>query len=78
VDTLSLELTIPKRRIPRKVAAIVIVGLFVLITGFGMVSGKWQNSISTEEYFYHQEHLKSYGHPTGSQGISDLNRKSNK
>ena len=78
MNTLSLELTLPKRRIPRKVAAIVIVGLFVLITGFGMVSGNWQNNISTEEYFYHQERLKSYGHPTGAQEISDLNRKSNK
>jgi ferredoxin len=78
MNTLSLELTLPKRRIPRKVAAIVIVGLFVLITGFGMVSGNWQNNISTEEYLYHQENLKSYGHPTGAQEISDLNRKSNK
>lgn len=78
MDTLSLELTLPKRRIPRKVAAIVIVGLFVLITGFGIVSGNWQNNISTGEYFFHQEHLISYGHPTSTQGISDLNRKSNK
>ncbi|MCK4656158.1 MAG: 4Fe-4S binding protein, partial [candidate division Zixibacteria bacterium] len=61
MDTLSLELTLPKRRIPRKVAAIVIVGLFVLITGFGIVGGNWQNNISTEEYLYHQENLKSYG-----------------
>jgi polyferredoxin len=77
MDTLSLELTVPRRRIPRKAAAIAIVGLFVLITGFGIVSGNWQNNVSTDEYFYHQEHLKSYGHPTGTQEISNLNRKSN-
>jgi len=40
-----------------------------------MVTGHWHNNITTDEYLHHQKFLKSYGHPTGTGDISELNQK---
>ncbi len=74
-DSLSLRFVVTKKRVAKKtVAAGVIIG-FIAITGFGVVTGHWQNNISHEEYLRHLRLLESYGHPTGSAEIEDLNRR---
>lgn len=73
-DTLNLHLFIPqKKKVSKKLAAAVIVLIFVIVTGMGMVTGNWQNSISKDEYLQHYKNMGSYGHPTGTEGFKKLN-----
>jgi polyferredoxin len=72
--TLELRSRVTKRAIPGKVVALGVVMLFVAITGLAMLSGRWSNYITPDEYIYHEQHLMDYGHPTGADDISRLNR----
>ena len=73
-DTLELKTLLPKKkRISKKVVAIVVVSIFMLVTGFGMLTGNWQNKITKEEYLMHYKFMNSYGHPTGSKEFKKLN-----
>ncbi|MFH2035269.1 MAG: 4Fe-4S binding protein [Candidatus Zixiibacteriota bacterium] len=75
-DTLVLQPVGSKYIINKKFAAVGVVFLFILITGLGMITGFWQNKITPEEYLIHQKYLESYGHPTGTKEIENLNRQS--
>jgi polyferredoxin len=72
-NTLELKTTFKIRKISKKMVAFGILILFVFITGLGMITGNWQNKIKIDEYLYHQRHLHSYGHPTGTNEIKELN-----
>jgi NAD-dependent dihydropyrimidine dehydrogenase PreA subunit len=72
--TLELRSAVTRQAVPGKVVAAGVVLLFVAITGLGMLTGHWKNRISTKEYLYHESHLMDYGHPTGADDISTLNR----
>lgn len=73
-NTLELKTLLPKRiRIPKRIVAIGVVSIFMLITGFAMVSGKWQNKITKEEYLDHYKIMNSYGHPTGPSSMKQFN-----
>jgi polyferredoxin len=74
-DTMVIKPEKSNRIVTPKMAAIGILGLFLLTIGIGMISGHWQNNIRTEEYLYHQERLHAYGHPTGADEIKELNEK---
>ena len=71
--TLELKSIVNKRTIPKKVVALGVVVMFVLIIGLGMATGNWQNDVDIDEY--HHQRLHSYGHPTGAVEISDLNQR---
>jgi len=63
-ETLDLKTSArAKRPIPAPVLAMLIVGIFVSITGLAMLAGYWHNSISTREYLHHMQRIESYGHP---------------
>jgi len=73
-DTLELKTLLPQRKkLNKKVVAIGIVSIFILVTGFGMMTGKWQNNITKEEYLIHYKYMNSYGHPTGTKEFKKLN-----
>lgn len=73
-DTLYLHSLIPmKKRISKKFAAIVVVSIFITVTGLGMLTGNWQNEITKDEYLNHYEYMGSYGHPTGTKEFKELN-----
>ncbi|MFO7523816.1 MAG: 4Fe-4S binding protein [Ignavibacteriaceae bacterium] len=73
-DTLELKSILPKRsKIGKKAVAIGVISVFIAVTGFGMVTGYWQNEVSKEEYLIHYELMNSYGHPTGTKEIKKLN-----
>jgi polyferredoxin len=73
-DTLELKSILPgKKKINKKYAAIGIVTVFLVVTGIGMISGKWDNSISKEEYLMHYKYMNSYGHPTGTEAVKKFN-----
>ncbi|MCW8824041.1 MAG: 4Fe-4S binding protein [Ignavibacteriaceae bacterium] len=74
-NTLYLE-TLPfKKKINKKLVAIGVVAIFMLVTGFGIISGKWQNKISKTEYLELYKNMDSFGHPTGTKAIKDFNEK---
>ena len=73
-DTLELKTLFPqKKRISKKVVAIGVVSIFMLVTGFAMLTGNWQNKITKEEYLMHYKYMNSYGHPTGTKEFKKLN-----
>lgn len=64
-DTLELKGAVGGRVINKKLVGVGVIATFLLIAGAAMLTGQWQNNISREEYLYHQQYLKGYGHPTG-------------
>ncbi|MBT8380345.1 MAG: 4Fe-4S binding protein [Ignavibacteria bacterium] len=72
-DTLQVGTVGTKKAINKKYVLAGVVGLFMLITGFGMISGNWQNKISNEEYINLYEDIDSYGHPTGTESVKRFN-----
>ncbi len=76
-DTLNLHAIIPKKKkISKKIAAIAIVLIFMIVTGVGMLTGNWQNEITKSEYLNHYKNMGSYGHPTGTEAVKKLNEQS--
>ena len=77
-DTLQLELVPVNVQINKRYVAIGVVSIFLMITGAGLISGKWQNAISKEKYLIHHIQLNSYGHPTSTKSVEKFNRDANK
>jgi polyferredoxin len=73
-DTLNLKLVGTKKKIDKRLVAVGIVGLFLLVTGLGLASGNWHNGIKPEQYIRLQDEVQMMGHPTGSRDIEQLNR----
>jgi len=72
-NTLQLETIGTKKKINKKLVAIVVVSIFMLVTGYGMITGNWQNKISKEEYLELYENMDSFGHPTGTEAVKKFN-----
>lgn len=72
-DTLDLKPVFSKEKIQKKYIAVVIVILFIIVTGIGMITGNWQNTISRKEYMMHYKQMNSYGHPRSAEDIKKLN-----
>ncbi len=75
-DTLELKSIYTKKKISKKTVAIGVVSLFMLVTGFAMVTGHWQNNITKKQYLVHYKLMDTYGHPTGTAAIKKLDEKS--
>ena len=73
-DTLELKNLVAKKTINKKWVAIGVVGIFLFVTGFAMVTGYWQNNISKEEYLEHFNNIDDLGHPTDSESIKKMNK----
>jgi polyferredoxin len=72
-DTLQLETITVKKKIGKKWVAVGIVSIFILVTGYGMVTGKWQNNISNDVYLKLYRNMDSFGHPTGTEAVKRFN-----
>ena len=72
-DTLEVKSLITGKPIHKRWVAIATVGIFIVITGIGMITGYWNSKVTTEEYLYHQQNLQGYGHPTDTKGLRELN-----
>ncbi|MGA9293364.1 MAG: hypothetical protein WBV81_12245, partial [Ignavibacteriaceae bacterium] len=73
-DTLDLKSIVTKKKVSKKVLAIAIAAIFIIVTGIGIITGHWQNNITTKEYLHHYKYMKSYGHPTGAAAMKELNK----
>ncbi len=72
-DTLQLEIVGKKKKINKRLVAIGVVSIFMLVTGFGMITGNWQNKITKEQYLNLYENMNSFGHPTGTKAMKEFN-----
>ena len=73
-DTLQLETFTGKKKISKKFVAIGVITIFMLVTGYGMLTSKWQNSISKDEYLILYKDMDSFGHPTGTEAVKKFNK----
>ena len=72
-DTLQLETIAVKKKISKKWVAVGVVSVFMLVTGYGIITSKWQNNISKEEYLELYKDMDSFGHPTGTEAVKKFN-----
>jgi len=72
-NTLQLETIGTNKKINKKLVAIGVVSIFMLVTGFGMITGNWQNKISEREYLELYKNMDSFGHPTGTEAVKKYN-----
>jgi polyferredoxin len=72
-DTLEVKTIFTKKKINKKVIAAAVVLIFMGVTGFGMITGHWQNKITAPEYIMHYRMMNTYGHPTGSAAVKKYN-----
>ena len=73
-DTLEVKSLVTRKPVHKRWVAIATVGIFVAITGLGMLTGYWNNKVTTEEYLQHQQYIEGYGHPTDPDGLSRMNQ----
>lgn len=72
-DTLQLEISGTKKKINKKLVAVSVVAIFMIVTGFGMITENWQNNISKDEYLKLYKEMDSFGHPTGTEAVKKFN-----
>lgn len=73
-DTLNVKLSGTDQTISKRKIAVGIVGLFLLVTGLGMLSGHWQNKVSADQYIILHQNVRMMGHPTGQRDFDKLNQ----
>ncbi len=74
-DTLQIRDRFFNKVINKKHVAIGVVVIYFLFVLGGIISGKWNNKTSTQEYKEYYKIINSLGHPTNSSQIKDLNKK---
>ncbi len=71
-DTLDVYAPVSRRPINKRWIAVCVVGLFVAATGIGMLTGNWQNDVSTDTYIEQQKNIELLGHPTSTRDVEQL------
>ncbi|MEW6196580.1 MAG: 4Fe-4S binding protein [Bacteroidota bacterium] len=77
-DTLEVRNIFTKKKVNKKLIAAGVVLIFIAITGFGILTGNWQNNVPKETYMELNKNLESIGHPTSTADIQELNKESEK
>jgi ferredoxin len=74
-NTLDIRTPLTKTKIPNWVFGVLVIGVFVAITGLAMLTGHWQNSITKEEYLKRFQEIESptYQHFQGKVPEYSLN-----
>jgi polyferredoxin len=73
-DTLDVKTKIVEKKISKKLVALAVVTVYIIIIGIGIISGNWQNNISKEEYLILHKNIETLGHPTSTKDIKELNK----
>lgn len=73
-DTLEIKNIYTKKKLNKKYVPIIVVVIFLLVTGIGIITGNWQNKVTKEEYLMHYKLMNSYGHPTGTEAVKKYNK----
>ena len=77
-DTLVLKPVFAKSKIEKFKVSFGVIILFVAITGFGMLTGNWQNDIDISVYKKNIKDVKFLGHPKGTRELKELNYEASK
>ncbi len=64
-DALILKPVLTKKKLNKKYAAGIAIGIFLLATGIAMLTGNWQNDVTKEEYLMHYKNIEYLNHFTG-------------
>ncbi|HLF14131.1 MAG TPA: 4Fe-4S dicluster-binding protein, partial [Bacteroidota bacterium] len=66
-ETLGMKAAHSERYVRNRAFGLLVVGVFVAITGMAMLAGMWQNNIPKEEYLFRFKNLNSplYDHARG-------------
>jgi len=64
-ETLDLQFIVPKQRINKKIIAAAVVFIFLAVTGIGVVTGKWQNHVTHNQYRQLNNEMERIGHGGG-------------
>jgi polyferredoxin len=65
-NTLYFKPVLVKKELNKKIAAGIIISVFLLITGIAMLTGSWQNNVSKEEYLRHFKNIEKLDHLRGN------------
>lgn len=76
-DALYVENIVNKKKFQKRQMGFIVVVVFMIIAGIGMLTGNWQNTINKNDYLFLFQDIKSFDHPTGTGKIKELNRKAN-
>lgn len=71
-NTLKLKPVFGEKELKKKFTPIIIVAIFLLATGFAILTGYWQNNVSKEEYLMHYQNIEKLNHFSGMQ--PEINR----
>ncbi len=63
-DTLELRTAAGNKKINKKHVGIIILIIYFVITGAGMLAGKWQNNVSEKTYLELYKNINNYEHTT--------------
>jgi polyferredoxin len=64
-DTLLIQPAFSKsKRIKKKLVILAVTGIFIFVTGYGIVTGIWQNKVTKEEYLTIQPKINEMEHPS--------------
>ncbi len=74
-NTLNLQVVAVHKEVRKKYVIWGVAGIFVIVTGLGMLTGYWQNNITKEEYLKYHENIEELGHPTDTETIKEMNEK---
>ena len=72
--TLELKNTFTNKKFKKRFVAAGIVIIFIVVTGFGMLTSHWKNNIPNQTYLKLHNNLDAIGHPTGTPGTNALNK----
>lgn len=64
-STLYFKPVLVKKEINKKIAAGILISVFLLATGVAMLAGSWQNNVSKEEYLRHFKNIEKLDHMRG-------------
>jgi polyferredoxin len=71
-DALYLKPVMVKKQLNKKIAAGIIISVFLLSTGIAMLTGNWQNNVSKEEYQIHFRNIEKLDHLSGPKSIKNF------
>lgn len=77
-STLFVKPVLLKKELNKKLAAGIVVSVFLIITGFAMLTGHWQNNITKEEYRMHFKNIENLNHFTGTGSVKNFNDSTSK
>ncbi|MFA5403637.1 MAG: 4Fe-4S binding protein [Ignavibacteria bacterium] len=72
-NTLIIKPVLIKKELNKKLAAGIVVSVFLLTTGIAMLTGNWQNNIAKEEYLIHFKNIEKLNHFTGTGSVKNFN-----